>query len=146
MTRSIAPILITAGLVTCGVVACVPQPAGRTTTVPPDGSAAATTPEPADATVLPSGPSPTISFGRPTATPLPTFFVYRVQYGDTLITIAREFETTTESIGYWNRATRPSLDPESDAYDPNTIRIGWTLLIIPGAEVDEQELTPPPSP
>ncbi len=94
---------------------------------------------------MPAGPTPTISFGRPTATPLPTFFVYRVQPGDTLTSIARQFETTTQSIGYWNRATRPSLDPESAAYDPNTIRVGWTLSIIPGAEVDEQELTPPPA-
>jgi hypothetical protein len=129
-------------LVAAAFVACVPPPAGRTT--PPPGSAgptaggAAITPPPT------TGPTPTLTFGRPTATPLPTFLAYRVRTGDTLISIARQFETTPQSIGYWNRATRPTLDPESAAYNPNDIRVGWTLLIIPGAEVDGQELTPPP--
>jgi hypothetical protein len=144
--RPITPALAAACLFVFGVVACVPQPAGRATPSPADaatdsgGSVGATGGLPATA-----GPSPTISFGRPTATPLPTFLAYQVQPGDTLTSIAREFETTPRSIGYWNRDTYASLDPDSGAYNPNTIRVGWNLLIIPGGEVDEQELTPRPS-
>ncbi len=145
--RPVTPALAAAWLVVFGVAACVPQPAGRATpSADPAGTRAARSPEPivapASAT---AGPSPTISFGRPTATPLPSFFAYRVRTGDTLTSIARQFRTTARSIGYWNRDTYPALDPDSSAYDPNTIRVGWTLQIIPGAEVDEQELTPRPS-
>jgi spore germination protein YaaH len=139
----VSPALGAAWLLVFGVVACVPQPAGRAT--PSPASTPATPAATPSATAAPSGPSPTISFGRPTATPLPTFLAYRVRTGDTLTSIARQFETTTQSLGYWNRDAHPSLDPESPSYDPNTIRVGWTLLIIPGGEVDEQELTPRPS-
>jgi hypothetical protein len=141
------PYLAAAGatiLVAAAFVACVPQPAGRVTPPPrsagPTGDGTVVTPSPT------TGPTPTLTFGRPTATPLPTFLAYRVRTGDTLTSIARQFETTPQSIGYWNRATRPTLDPESAAYDPNDIRVGWILLIIPGAEVDGQDLTPPPVP
>jgi hypothetical protein len=147
VARPVPPALAAAWLVLFGVAACVPQPAGRVTpSANPGGTGAARSPEetvsPAPAT---AGPSPTISFGRPTATPLPSFFAYRVRTGDTMTSIARQFRTTARSIGYWNRETYPSLDPDSSGYDPNTIRVGWTLQIIPGAEVDEQELTPRPS-
>ena len=128
------------------LLACVPQPAGRATpptagTMSASGAAAAT-PSPR---ATGAGPSPTLTFSRPTATPLPSFFAYYVRTGDTLTSIARQFETTPQSVGYWNRDTYPSLDPDSPAYDPNTIRVGWTLHIIPGGEVDEQLLTPRPT-
>lgn len=122
--------------------ACVPDPASR-----PGASRPETGPTepPVTPAPTPPGPTPTLTFVRPTATPLPTYFAYRVRTGDTLISIARRFETTPQSIGYWNRATYPTLDPDSDRYNPNDIRVGWTLLIIPRAEVDGQDLTPPPS-
>jgi peptidoglycan/xylan/chitin deacetylase (PgdA/CDA1 family) len=60
--------------------------------------------------------------------------------GDTLPAIAGRFGTTARSIAYWNRVTHPSLDPESPTYEPDRIEIGWTLGLIPGIEVDEQEL------
>jgi hypothetical protein len=122
---------------------CVPDPATRPGASVPGltGKPAPTaTPEP-----TPAGPTPSLTFVRPTATPLPTFFSYRVRTGDTLTSIARQFETTPRSIGYWNRDTYPSLDPDSSRYNPNDIRIGWTLLIIPRGEVDPQELTPRPA-
>ena len=79
--------------------------------------------------------------------------VYEVRPEDSLLTIAHEFGTTARSIAYWNRATYPSLDPDSPTYDPGFIRIGWKLLLIPTAVVDEDELpeplptlTPSPSP
>ena len=93
----------------------------------------------------PTGPTPAPSFVRPTPTPLPTFLTYVVRSGDTLSSIARTFSTTPLSIGYWNRDTYPSLDPESEGYDPDRIAIGWTLLVIPGVEVDGSDL-PGPSP
>lgn len=135
-----------AWLLVFGVLACVPQPAGRATPTPA-GATQSSGPETAapSPSATPAGPSPTLTFGRPTATPLPTFFAYRVRTGDTLTSIARQFETTPQSLGYWNRDTYPSLDPDSADYNPNTIRVGWTLRIIPGGEVDEQELTPPPT-
>jgi hypothetical protein len=57
------------------------------------------------------------------------------------------FGTSGRSIAYWNRATYPSLDPESSAYRPNDIKVGWTLLLIPHKEVDPENLpTLPPTP
>lgn len=91
-------------------------------------------------------PSPTLSFVRPTPTPLPTFLVYVVATGDTLTSIAATFGTTAQSVAYWNRATYPSLDPDSSAYDPNTIRIGWTLRLIPNGAVDPEDLPPVATP
>ena len=125
------------------VVACVPQPAGRRTA--PTVAASGTVATPSPVSPSPAGPSPSLTFSRPTATPRPTFLTYRVRSGDTIISIARKHNTTARSIGYWNRDTYPSLDPESSRYDPNTIRVGWTLLLIPGVEVDPDEITPPPT-
>jgi len=100
--------------------------------VPPSG---------APATVSPSPGQPT--FVRPTPSPAPTFISYVVRSGDTLTSIARKFSTTARSIAWWNRGTYPSLDPESEAYDPNRLEVGWTLVLIPGAVVDD---TNPPTP
>lgn len=96
-----------------------------------------------------SGPTPPPSFVRPTPLPSPTFFVYVVRGGDSLSSIARSFSTTPFSLAVWNRDTYPSLDPESEGYDPNRIVVGWMLRLIPDAEVDEEDLlepTPSPSP
>ena len=69
-------------------------------------------------------PTPVPSFVRPTPTPLPTFLAYVVAPGDTLSSIANAYSTKAQSIAYWNRATYPSLDPDSPRYDPNTIKVG----------------------
>ena len=119
-----------------GVVACVPEPANRAT--PPAGDVEATpTPVP-----TPAGPTPTPSFVRPTPTPAPTFLMYTVKSGDTLEKIAKRYHTTVRSISYWNRATYPSLDPDSSKYKPNDIKVGWTLQIIPNKETDPENLPP----
>jgi Tfp pilus assembly protein FimV len=124
------------------LVACVPEPANRLSPSTGIAPTAAPTPVP-----TPAGPTPTPSFVRPTPTPQPTFLAYTVVRGDTLTGIARRFKTSGRSIAYWNRATYPSLDPDSSKYDPNRLTIGWTLLIIPGSEVDPENLpTFPPSP
>ena len=125
------------------VVACVPQPAGRQTT-PPIAASATTVMQP-HLSASPPSPSPSLTFSRPTATPRPTFLAYQVRSGDTITSIARKHDTTERSIGYWNRHEHPTLDPESNRYNPNDIRVGWTLLLVPGVEVDPDEITPPPT-
>jgi len=131
-------------LVCLALFGCVPMPAGRTTPGVPSGShepptnAASTGPERAAPTGSPS-------FVRPTPKPSPTFLVYEVVAGDTLTSIARHFGTTARSIAYWNRSRYPSLDPDSATYRPGLIKVGWLLLLIPTAVVDEDEL-PDPTP
>ena len=84
-------------------------------------------------------PAPTPTPGPPTPTPAPTFLLYTVVHGDTLLGLGRRFGTSGRSIAYWNRATYPSLDPESPDYRPNLLQAGWVLQILPG-----QEYVPPP--
>lgn len=90
-------------------------------------------------------PSPTASPtapptpGPPTPTPLATFAAYTVARGDTLTSIGRAFRTSPRSIAYWNRDRYRTLDPESAAYAPNNLQIGWVLRVLPGAEY-----SPPP--
>jgi peptidoglycan/xylan/chitin deacetylase (PgdA/CDA1 family) len=121
---------------------CLPDAASRGGPGDPGASGA-------DATVpAPTGPTPSPSFVPPTPTPVPSFRPYTVVKGDTLLSIARTFSTTARSIAFWNRGTYPNLDPESDEYSPNLIKVGWTLLVIPGAVVDPQTLpdqTPRPA-
>ena len=103
------------------------------------GSPAATiSPSPA-----PSGPTQPTPIVPPTPTPRPTFLVHVVVKGDSLNTIAHRYGTTARSIAFWNRATYPSLDPESANYRPDLLKMGWTLLLIPNDTVDEQDLPDP---
>jgi peptidoglycan/xylan/chitin deacetylase (PgdA/CDA1 family) len=85
------------------------------------------------------GPTPSPSFVRPAPTPEPTFTVYTVVRGDTLTSIARRFTTTPRSLAYWNRDRYASLDPDSATYEPDRIEAGWTLRIIPGVSVADEE-------
>lgn len=136
-TRGPWPELLAIALI---LVACVPEPTNR---VVGSGAGAAPTATPVP---TPAGPTPTPSFVRPTPTPQPTFLVYRVVKGDNLDSIAKRFGTSRRSIAYWNRATYPSLDPESSTYRPNYIALGWMLLLIPHHEVDPENLpTLPPT-
>lgn len=90
-------------------------------------------------------PTPRPSIVRPTPTPAPTFAVYTVATGDNLNSIARKFGTSARSIAFWNRATYPSLDPDSSGYRPNVLKIGWTLNIIPNMILTDDEAPPLPS-
>ena len=134
-----APVL--ALVLVVAVAACVPEvgrPGGSAV-----GSGASASPVPAS-----TGPTPSPSFVPPTPTPVPSFRAYEVVPGDTLLSIARTFETTGRSIAYWNRGRYPNLDPDSEQYSPNLIKVGWVLLLIPGAVVDPQTLpdrTPRPA-
>ena len=127
------------------VAACVPVPVARSTAIVPRPSlAVAPTPtEVATPAPTPTGPTPIPSFVRPTLTPEPSFFVYVVVRGDTLSSIARRFETTTQSLAFWNRVTYPSLDPDSATYAPDRIKVGWVLRLSPGVEVDPEDLLGP---
>jgi hypothetical protein len=142
LLRSLAVSTVAASLVAVIATACVPQPANRRTQPPIAASAVPASEPPAP---TPATPSPSLTFSRPTATPQPTFLAYRVRSGDTITSIARDHETSVRSIGYWNRVTYPSLDPDSSRYNPDNLRVGWTLLLIPGVEVDPDEITPPPT-
>jgi peptidoglycan/xylan/chitin deacetylase (PgdA/CDA1 family) len=93
--------------------------------------------------VTPTAPLP--SFVRPTPSPNPTFTTYVVRTGDSLNSIAKQFGTTAPSVAWWNRGTYPSLDPESNAYDPNRLEVGWRLVLIPNTVVDDNN-PPTPSP
>jgi LysM domain-containing protein len=120
-------------LVVLVAVACLPDTVGSSTS--PGAVAATPTIRP-----TPSGPTPVPTFLPPTPTPGPSFVTYVVVRGDSLLKIAKRFKTTDRSIGFWNRATYPSLDPQSEKYRPNRIEIGWKLVLIPGTVVDEQNL------
>jgi peptidoglycan/xylan/chitin deacetylase (PgdA/CDA1 family) len=91
-------------------------------------------------TATPSAPAPT--FVRPTPSPQPEFTTYVVEPGDTLSSIAREFRTTARSIAWWNRGAYPSLDPQSGGYNPNSLKVGWALRLLPDTIVDDSN--PPP--
>lgn len=119
------------------VAGCVPEPTNRPTQPPAASGALAPTPIP-----TPAGPTPTPSFVRPTPTPQPTFLIYNVVPGDSLGSIARRFKTSGRSIAYWNRASYPSLDPDSSDYRPDHLKVGWVLLLIPNKEVDPENLPP----
>jgi nucleoid-associated protein YgaU len=132
--------LILAFAVAPGVAGgCIPPPVALATPSPP-----ADTDPPATAvpTPAPTGPTPPPSFVRPTPTPLPTFLSYVVERGDTLDSIARAHGTSARSLAFWNRTAYPSLDPDSATYDPNRIKVGWVLLLVPDTEIDEDETFP----
>jgi len=139
---AIAGIAIGAIIVLLG--ACVPAP--------PDDvgvtAGAATRPATRTASPVPvaSGPTPRPSFSRPTPTAFPTFATYQVAPGDTLTSIARRFDTTPQTIAYWNQVRYPTLDAEGPRYAPNDIRVGWDLVIVPGVDIAEEEDLPSPPP
>jgi hypothetical protein len=95
-------------------------------------------------------PTSTPRLTQPAPTPEPTLLVYKVQPNDKLAKIAKRFKTTVDSIGYWNRARYKTLDPDSAAYAPDSIKIGWLLRIHPGQTTDgdfvEPTRSPPASP
>lgn len=83
-----------------------------------------------------------IPTATPTAIPTASSFVsYTVRAGDSLGSIARTFETTWQSLVYWNREVHPSLHPDDPTYDPNRIEVGWALRVRPGIVV---AFDPPP--
>lgn len=100
---------------------------GSGTTVSPSASVAASA-----ATASPS-PTPRPSRSpRPSRTPVPSVVEVEVKPGDSLTSIAAEYETKARSIAFWNRDRYPTLDPQSPDYEPDNIQVGWTLVVYPG--------------
>ena len=127
------------------VAGCVP-PSTDPGTPAPTGTGLTASIEPGEsAPVGPVGPTPIPSFVRPTPLPAPTFLAYTVKSRDTLTSIAREFHTTPRSIAFWSRDEHPSLDPESPAYQPDHLEVGWILRLIPDDVFDEDELLDAPT-
>ena len=134
----IAIVTIAAALI---VAACLPASLRPT---PTPGPTAAPTPSPTAA--------PTPTPGPPTPTPAPTFALHTVKRGDSLTSLAKQYQTTGRSIAYWNRDIYPTLDPESAKYDPDQLQIGWVLRILPGQEYqapmdagESPDVTPSPA-
>jgi hypothetical protein len=150
VSPAVAVLLLVSGVLIA--VGCVPRPVGpESPATTPVGAPSAASRSGATLPPGPVGPTPVPSFSRPTPLPAPTFLAYAVKNGDTLTSIAREFHTTPRSIAFWSRREHPSLDPESAAYEPDRLEVGWILLVIPDAVFDEDELmdttpSPPPSP
>ncbi|HET6745610.1 MAG TPA: polysaccharide deacetylase family protein [Candidatus Limnocylindria bacterium] len=65
--------------------------------------------------------------------------------GDSLSLIAAAFDTTWQSLVYWNRDRYQSLDPAQPGYDPNRIEVGWRLVVWPGLVVGYNPPLPTPS-
>ncbi len=128
--RRLAPLLLVVALGAC-------LPAGTRGTGGRNGAGPGGAPA-VSLAPTPGGPTPTPTFVAPTPTPAPTFAVYVVAAGDSLNTIARKYATTGRSIAFWNRATYPSLDPDSAGYAPGRLQVGWTLRLIPGLVYDEE--------
>jgi hypothetical protein len=118
--RASAPLLV--GLVVlcaaCGIATGTPAPPAPTRTAP----------------VITPVPTPVLT--EPVPTPEPTFLIYQVGPNDALSSIAKRFRTTVDSIGYWNRERYATLDPDSAAYAPDSIKVGWLLRIHPGLTTD----------
>jgi hypothetical protein len=93
----------------------------------------------------PPSPTPRRTVSLPDLTPAPSFMLYAVRSGDSLLAIARRFRTTPLSLSYWNRDRYPSLDPDAATYRPNRIEVGWRLRVIPGVEADPEDFLPAPS-
>jgi peptidoglycan/xylan/chitin deacetylase (PgdA/CDA1 family) len=134
----LAAALVVVVLALVGLVLLVPGLLGPAPNASPSAG-----PSSAVATATPTAGAPT--FVRPTPSPVPSFAAYVVGPGDTLSSIAKQFLTTARSIAWWNRGAYPTLDPESEAYDPNHLEVGWVLMILPDSVVDENN-PPTPSP
>jgi peptidoglycan/xylan/chitin deacetylase (PgdA/CDA1 family) len=120
------------------VAGCLPTTLGPTPSPAPTESPGPTGTSAPTASPTPAGPTPAPTTG---------WVEHVVAPGESLLSIGRRYETTGRSIAYWNRATYPTLDPESDGYAPDQIQAGWVLRVLPGEEYDpDSEETPPAAP
>ena len=110
----------------CATDGTIPSRAGL-----PTVSASASPTPTTQATVTPS-PTQTET---PTPTAAPTPQVYSVARGDSLSLIAARYDTTWQSLVYWNGSQYPTLDPATPGYNPNHLELGWQLTVWPGVVV-----------
>jgi hypothetical protein len=147
MAHRAAPAPIAAAIVVTVVIAAGCLPNGSRGSAPGEfGGGSPTASSPIETSPpAPTGPTQRPTIVAPTPTPAPTFLVHVVASGENLNSIARTFATTARSIAFWNRTTYPSLDPESEAYRPDILKVGWTLFLIPGVTLSDDEAPPLPS-
>jgi peptidoglycan/xylan/chitin deacetylase (PgdA/CDA1 family) len=55
--------------------------------------------------------------------------------GDTLSVLGRRYDTSWQSVVFWNKDRYASLNPVSPAYDPGLLEVGWELVVWPGVVV-----------
>lgn len=155
MSRRLARMLVVVALAALLMGSCFgPAATPPTATPPPAAASASATPRPAPIVTPRSTPSPSVaptpipqpSSGPPTQTPAPRSVTHTVLAGDTLSLIAARYDTTWQSLVYWNQDRYPTLEPEQSGYDPNRIEVGWQLIVWPGVSVayDAPLLTPTP--
>jgi peptidoglycan/xylan/chitin deacetylase (PgdA/CDA1 family) len=113
--------------------------------VTPSPTAASPAPPSTPSATPPTTPSPSPTT-RPSPTSTPDTVVYTVVRGDSLSLIAARFDTTWQSLVYWNRDRYPSLDPAQPGYSPNRIEVGWQLVVWPGVVVAYNPPLPTPTP
>ena len=128
---------------TPGTTTSFPAASSSSTASPSSTGLATATPSPSPTTTRTASPSPT---ARPSPTATPNSLVYSVLRGDSLSLIAERFDTTWQSLVFWNRDRYPSLDPAHARYDPNRIEVGWQLVVWPGVVVAYNPPLPTPSP
>lgn len=90
------------------------------------------TPQPPKPTATPRRATPRVS---PTPTATPTPIIYTIQPGDTLLKIAIQFNSSTESIQEINGIA-----------DPRFLQIGQILIIPPAEESADRPPSPTPTP
>ena len=129
-----------ASSVPCASVTPAPT---STPTATPSATPSPTLP-PTPSPTPPLSPTPPPSPPSPTATP--GSLVYTVVRGDSLSLIAVAFDTTWQSLVYWNRERYPSLDPAQPGYNPNRIEVGWQLVVWPGVVIAYNPPLPTPTP
>jgi peptidoglycan/xylan/chitin deacetylase (PgdA/CDA1 family) len=144
MPRCTAPWRFAAALLSCLLLVSACQVAAPTASPSQtNGATPSATASPTDS------PSPS-----PTASPAPSpsgdaFAKHTVRAGDTLYRIAATYETSWQSLIFWNKDHYASLNPDDPGYDPGRIEIGWVLVLQPGVVLAYEPgpgATPRPSP
>lgn len=126
-----------------GTGAPTPSTSDTTTTPSPPISIV---PTPTPESTPTQTPSPTqTQTPTPSPTATPGSVLHTVARGETPSIIAARFDTTWQSLVFWNRERYPGLDPDDARYDPNRIEVGWQLIVWPCVIVPYDAPMPMPS-
>lgn len=126
-----------------GTGAPTPSTSDTTTTPSPPVSIVPTPTPESTPTQTPSPTQTQTQTPSPTATP--GSVLHTVARGETPSIIAARFDTTWQSLVFWNRERYPGLDPDDARYDPNRIEVGWQLIVWPCVIVPYDAPMPMPS-
>ena len=145
LAARLLPLLAAAAIVaSCGTPQASPSPSAPPPSAPaspdasPGGSGSATPGSPE-----PTSSAPVASPSVPPEGPTEPSGSYTVQPGDTLFSIATSFGVTVEQLQAWNAERYPSL-----ASDPDTLQVGWVILVAgdPVQPPAQPTQAPPPPP